>query len=641
MTIKYVKPTYLKTTYYPIYIFLACFVLPIKTIAQKKEILDADIFFDEYLFVEAINKYTEAIPKITNEKSEIYVLSQIARCYQYSFNYVNAEYYFKKLVEKTNEKNAEFLLELGIMYKFNGKYLEAKEQFRKYQKITEGQDPYGSFQLRSVNWAINNDTINKPIFVARTNLDISGQTLGYSIWNKGIVYAHARNKEPYFSMPIFSLDYAIRLDSLNFENEGAMFDSLGFKGNEGFPSVTSDGKRIYFAANASVIRGGKAKKLSGNKRSVLNFKIYQATFTNGKFMNVVEMPFNHQEYNCTHPFITKDESSIYFASDMPGGFGGYDLYVSKKQKDGSWSKPLNLGKSVNSEENEIFPFINGNNFYYSSKGMNGYGGYDIYVANVSSSGMVLSPQNLGKPYNSFRDDYAYVSYDDGMSGYLSSNRANDDGEDEVFFFKDLRNLTIDQIKLLTSNADSKRKSEAEKQKITAAQKQADLDSKLEIAKAEQQKNIALDESNKNNTTDNNTQELAMQNTQSKIEEDPDGALLKMIFNNVNFGFNESKLVPEVLTILDSAATTIRMGNQIKIEVSAHTDSRGSSEYNKALSLRRATEARTYLLSKGVPASKIIIRGYGEDRLINHCKDNVQCSEEEHAVNRRVELRLVR
>jgi outer membrane protein OmpA-like peptidoglycan-associated protein len=638
--------------------------------AQKREIQEADSYFDEYLFVEAIQKYSEALTKPINEKTEIYTLSQIARCYQYSFNYTPAEYYFGILVEKTQEKRAEFLLEHAIMLKFNGKYEAAKEQFRKYQKLTENQDPYGSFQLRSVNWAIANDTVYKPVLIKATDLDISGQSLGYAVFRNGLIYAHARNKTPYYSMPIFSLDFADRLDSIKFVQESKYFDSIDFKGNEGFPSISKGSNRLYFAANSNLSRGSKTKKIGGGKQNVLNFKIYEAQLLDNHFGNVKELAFNSVDYNCTHPFISDDGNSIYFASDMPGGFGGYDLYVSKRDKNGEWGKPQNLGKSINSEENEMYPFIYKSNFYYSSKGLNGYGGYDIYVATVNKVGIPAGPKNLGKPYNSYRDDFAFICFDDGLVGYLSSNRGNDDGEDEVFYFREYPAEKGAEMKAVNYLQDSMQRAIAIQQKAKQEVLKKEIENKLEIAKNDRESSpveithptvvppiiptIPSHESDIKIETKKpdlapKAEELivptkiddAINNNNDVDKEDDDDALLKMVFNNVNFGFNESKLVPEVLYILDSAAATIRMGNQIRIEVQAHTDSRGTSNYNKELSLKRATEARNYLLSKGVPASKIIIRGHGEDKLLNHCKDGVECSEEEHAANRRVELKIVR
>lgn len=644
------------------YIFTLCMtVLWADAFGQKKEIQEGDSFFDEYLFQEAIQKYSEALAMPNSEKNEIYILSQIARCYQYSFNYTPAEQYFERLVKLTNEKKPEFVLEHAIMLKFNGKYQEAKEQFRKYQKLTENQDPYGAFQLRSINWAIANDTSAKSVFVTRTNLDISGQSLGYSLFKDGIIYAHARNKAPYYSMPIFSLDYARMIDSLTFEAELEYIDSLGFNGNEGFPSIAPASNKLYFAANATVIKGTKIKKTGGGKQIILNFKIYEASLVDGKFAKVKELSFNSPDYNCTHPFINKDETVIYFASNMPGGFGGYDLYMSKRGKDGNWSTPVNMGKSINSEENEMYPFIHKGVFYYSSKGLNGYGGYDIYAAQLNATGMANNPRNMGKPYNSFRDDFAFISYGDGTTGYLSSNRGNDDGEDEVYFFRELKSLSKTEMLALGSIQDSINKSQLAERKKKEAAVAKNIDS-LVVSREQATKDLPMVETNvvvdkkpiiESALKESNAGVGATQSTPPKVQDIPakpvieeendidENALLKVVFSHVNFGFNETKLVPQVLHILDSAAATIRSGSQIRIEILAHTDSRGSNAYNKELSLKRAAEARAYLLQKGVPSSKIVIRGFGEDKLLNHCKDGVECTEEEHAANRRVELKIVR
>ncbi len=634
--------------------------------AQKKEIETGDGFYDDFLYPDAIQNYSVALSMALPEKTELYVLAQLARCHQYSFQYTQAESYYQELVDKTLDRKPEYILELAIMQKFNGKYEESKNTFKRYQKLTEHQDPYGSFHLRSVNWAIANDTIYKPVYIAPTNLDVSGQSLGHSLFNEGIIYAHARNKEPYYSMSIFDLDFAERMDSIHFIENTKYIDSIVFSGNEGFPSVCRQKGKIYFAANTAVSKKTKSRKTADGKEYILNFSIYEAELVDGEFINVKPLPVNGSDFNCTHPFITPDDNMLYFTSDMPGGIGGYDLYFVKRGKNGEWGLPVNMGKSVNSEEHELYPHVNGDKFYYSSKGLNGYGGYDIYTATLTKFGTASSPVNMGKPYNSFRDDYAFICYNNGLTGYFSSNRASDDGDDLVYYFREYPKSQKAEVLAMTKKLDSTNKAETVKRKEEIVAEQTKLEEKIEAPKIPPPppppavialpivaETIVPKDSmvQKPNETENKPEVKAdpiaavekevVPSPPEEVYVDPDESLLKVVFSNVNFGFNEAKLVPEVLHILDSAAATIRQGNKIKVEIDAHTDSRGTAEYNKDLSLRRAVEARNYLLSKGVPASKIVIRGYGEDHLLNNCADGTACTEEEHAMNRRVELRIVK
>jgi outer membrane protein OmpA-like peptidoglycan-associated protein len=651
-------------------IIFICFVLSCSSFtafAQKKEIQTGDDYYEDFLYSDAIQNYSMALSMALPEKTELYVLAQLARCHQYSFQYTQSESYYQELVDKTLDINPEYILELAIMQKFNGKYEEAKNTFKRYQKLTEHQDPYGSFHLRSINWAIANDTFLKPVYIAATNLDVSGQSLGYALFNDGIVYAHARNKEPFYSMSIFDLDFATRTDSIHFVENTKYIDSIIFTGNEGFPSVCRQKGKIYFAANTAVSRKTKSRKTAEGKEYILNFSIYEAVFEDGQFVNVKPLPINGSNYNCTHPFITPDDNILYFTSDMPGGIGGYDLYFIKRGRNGEWGQPINMGKSLNSEEHELYPYVNGDKFYYSSKGLNGYGGYDIYTATLTKFGTASSPLNMGKPYNSFRDDYAFTCYNNGATGYLSSNRASDEGDDLVYYFREYPKSKSQEVMQMTKKLDSTNKAETVKRKEEIVAEQTKLEEKIGAPKIQIPpppppppavialpiiaETIVPKDSmvQKPNETENKPEVKAdpiaavekevVTSPPEEVYVDPDESLLKLVFSNVNFGFNEAKLVPEVLHILDSAATTIRQGNKIKIQIDAHTDSRGTALYNKDLSLRRATEARNYLLGKGVPASKIVIRGYGEDKLQNDCGDGKECTEEQHAANRRVELRI--
>lgn len=634
--------------------------------AQKKTIEKADKFYETFFFKDAIVHYEDALTMNLNAKTEMYVLLQLAKCCQYSFQYTQAEEYYERLLAMySKEPRPDLVLEYGIMLKFNGKYVEAREQFKRYNKLTDGMDPYGNFHLRSVNWASANDTIYKPVYVSRTNLDISGQSLGYAMYKNGIVYAHGRRKPSINLMTIFDLDFAQRIDSLNFMPlSSPMFDSIQFMSHEGSPSFTADYTTMYFTANAAVVKDGKVIKEfeDATRKGIINLKIYEVSVLEGKMGRLLELPFNNKSYNCTHPHISADGNILYFSSDMPGGSGGFDLYAVKKDKrTGKWSSPVNLGASVNTEEHDIFPYTYKGTFYFSSKGMNGYGGYDIYSARIAASGMPSTPKNMGRPYNSFRDDIAYMSYGDGMTGYLCSNRGNDDGDDEVYFFREYSKSLPILLGEDMRRFDSIRKVEIASGILKIEQKaqMPPLPDKLvSLPKVPSTLATAVTEATDSNTNTKSgkinveayakplpprkiQQELNDAVFDNPIRTDNDDVMLNLVFNNVNFEFNKATLLPEMLPILDSAAAFIRQGSTIRLEISAHTDSRGTSDYNKRLSIQRADVARAYLLSKGVPASRILARGFGESMPLNECVDGVECDEDKHSANRRVELKVIR
>lgn len=218
---------------------------------------------------------------------------------------------------------------------------------------------------------------------------------------------------------------------------------LNTKYHEGPASFNADGSQIIFTRN-NFNQGQKGQSSEND----VKLKLYSARYGNGEWENVEELPFNSDEYSTAHPSLSKDGSRLYFVSDMPGGVGGKDLYVSFKDASG-WSKPLNLGKEINSRNDELFPFIDENgNLYFSTSGRRGsLGGLDIYYAVLSRDGTkVIDIFPLDAPINSKEDDFGIVTNSDRSIGYFSSDRRA--GDDDIYKFTkesssyDCRELTL-------------------------------------------------------------------------------------------------------------------------------------------------------------------------------------------------------
>lgn len=617
--------------------------------AQTKAIELGDVYYDYFQYDDAIRNYEQAL---TNANSEDipYILRQLAYCYQYSFRYIKAEEYYTQLIQSNSpELKPEDYLDYGKMLKLNGKYDQAKEQFQKFDELTKRVNPSATLHLNSVNWAMKNQDVVKPALIYPTNLNISGQSLGYALFEGGLIYARSDLKQPIGTMPVFDLAYAKIVDSLHFEDADAILQKIDFEANEGAPSITRTGALLYFNANASKLKNGKVKKVGGieiSEESVSNFKIYVCRNIDNSFSQIQELAFNDNRYNCVHPAITEDGSTLYFASDMPGGYGGLDLYMVRRNSEGAWGAPQNLGSNVNTEENELFPFVHQDRIYFSSKGLNGYGGYDIYTARIAMSGMPASPQNMGKPFNSFRDDMAYITYEGGRYGYFSTNRDNNEGKDAVYFFHDLTNDPVEPVA----------QPEVVKPEITA------LPADTVQAKAEQ----PADKPQVSNVPPSPTpgvkpapqpvvKESAPKPQLAAPAPKPDATVAKpdrsrkeieelylaKKFNHGRFELNSTQFDAAYESTLDTILKASKLIPTLKIEINGHADSRGNAGYNKSLSLRRANKVKSFLIQKGVPAARIRVYGHGEEQLINGCADGVDCSEEDHAKNRRTEIRMTR
>ena len=213
-------------------------------------------------------------------------------------------------------------------------------------------------------------------------------------------------------------------------------DKLNTRYHEADVAFTKDKKTVYFSRNNYY-----DKKLTRDSTGTGLIQLYRAKIDeNGAWVNVEPMPFNNDEYQTGHPTLSADEKTLYFISDMPGGFGREDVYKASIAKDGTLGEPVNMGAKINTAEREMFASISGNDeLYFSSDGRDdGLGALDIYVSKISETGDITEPLNLGAPINSDQDDFAFILNYESRRGYFSSNRDGGKGDDDIYSFKTLQ-----------------------------------------------------------------------------------------------------------------------------------------------------------------------------------------------------------
>lgn len=235
----------------------------------------------------------------------------------------------------------------------------------------------------------------------------------------------------YFDTPTIDI-YSTPLDGNREPTIRGRYDSeeLNSNLNEGPLCFSKNGDTVLFTRNNNS-RGVQKADASGQVR----MKIYLAVKGREDWMNIRELPFNNDSYNCLHPSLSTDGNTLYFSSDMPGGMGGYDIYRVQKTPQG-WSAPQNLGPKVNTAKNEVAPFINyaGKTLFFASNGHpDGLGGLDLY--NVNPENPDAAPEHMDAPYNSEADDMGIVTDEDGTFGYFASKRAGGHGEYDLYFFR--------------------------------------------------------------------------------------------------------------------------------------------------------------------------------------------------------------
>jgi outer membrane protein OmpA-like peptidoglycan-associated protein len=427
--------------------------------------------------------------------------------------------------------------------------------------------------------------------------------------------------------------------------------------NEAMVCFSKDFKKVYFTRN-----NYKNFKLKKDSKGQTNLGIYIADVaSNNKWVNAIPFQYNNIEYSVGHPTLSKDGKTLYFSSNMPGGYGKTDIYKVAILKDGSFGEPINLGATINSNSEDFFPFIDENNIlYFSSNRSGGLGKLDIYFTELDKSNPPLI--NL-KALNSNADDFAFIKKRGSNEGYFSSNRTGGKGDDDVYAFEFIikeKDIIIPCTQIVSGKTYN-----------TVTQKVIkNVTLKVFNAKNETIKKLASDKegyyhielpcsstfkiiSSKDNYEDNSV-ELTTSNKDLAIKkdihlkpvndskeydyssQDTEKLIIKDI-NNIHFSYNQYTIRKDAKFELDKIIALLNKNNDVIISISAYTDSRGSSMYNQSLSQRRADAIKEYLIFNGISVSRIIAIGYGENHILNRCFNNTKCSDLEHEVNRRAEF----
>lgn len=216
--------------------------------------------------------------------------------------------------------------------------------------------------------------------------------------------------------------------------------NLNSKYHEGPCAFFHDGSKIIFTRNSQIGGGG----VFGQKKNatINRLKLYSAEFEDNDWRKIKEIPFNSNDYSCGHPTLTIDDKIMYFVSDMPGGYGGTDIWMTR-YNNGEWTKPQNLGGAVNTRGNEMFPFIDERgNLYFSSDFHPGLGDLDIFFIPMNTATGMPSGKvrNLGAPLNSNKDDFGIITDSERQTGFLSSNRKRGGTDDDIYKFTRLGTL---------------------------------------------------------------------------------------------------------------------------------------------------------------------------------------------------------
>jgi outer membrane protein OmpA-like peptidoglycan-associated protein len=404
------------------------------------------------------------------------------------------------------------------------------------------------------------------------------------------------------------------------------------KDNEGSIAFSPDEKTIFFTQE-SAEKDGK-------------LELYKATLdltSDEHWTNITKIDLNTNGYSIETPCVSPDGKKLYFASNMPGGFGNYDLYEVAINSDNTFGTPVNLGENINTSEDEKFPNITADNkhLYFSSKGHLNIGGYDIFRSSIVDN-KYLEALNLGSTLNSRRDDLAFVLVSEDK-GYLSTDKSQSGNFDilkfEVKHFdKSNPNFTIVEKLSQTVLPNAKVTIKNEFGDIVT-QTISDENGKIKMELNPVSYNyITVEKEGYEPFTTNFTSEKLIKSPIELIQSKPEITADAIVIENILFAFNKDAIKAESELSLNKIVTVLNDFPEMNLEISAHTDNKGKDSYNLALSKRRAKSAVDYLLSKCITKERLIHKGYGETKPLFDCKN---CTPEQDQANRRVEFKIIK
>ena len=608
---------------------------------------------------------------------------------------------------------------------------------------------------------------------------INSRALEYSpiYYGDGIIFVSSRSKglsvkDKNINENFFDLYYA-PFNAQGMPHDARLFsNAISSVYHEGSATLNQAQDVIYFSRNSQLEE--PPSKWRRQKTENVHM-IYEARKGPKGWSNIRALEFNSENYTTVMPALSPDNNRLYFASNMPGGYGGMDLYYVERIGNG-WSAPVNLGPTINTAQNELFPFVAHNGqLYFASNGHPGFGGLDLFVSQPNGNTW-SKPENLGEPINSKADDFGLCLAPNGFEGFFSSARPGGKGKDDIYririslkdelpyvqaqmvFINEHTNRRLEGVELriyellpngslsaecpyyiyLDDNGEVgynrkeraaqdqpthisdingtalpqlyKRKqyllvADKEGYKTSFTQTSGDISalrlymveeekpdchayrgviiSKLDytaMSKVDVKLQNLTDQSIVTRTSDIegyfsfclapdtdyqliieshgyisinkdiNSDELSdikdkevkfVLEPFDKVEEEDLKEGNVIVLNHIYYEYNSTTLTDEAMEELEELADVMKAYPSMEIELISHTDSRGDWSYNQSLSLERAQSAKRYLVSRGIDKSRIDALGYGESQIRNHCLDGVECTEEEHAFNRRTEVRIIK
>ena len=729
-------------------------------LAQNSKLKKAKQFLESFNYEQAIETYQQVVEKHDHPEAKI----QLADLYRKTNNYKEAQAWYAQVVEIPEVQPIHYFY-YGLMLQRNGDCKAAEKEYQKFLKLR----PYDERRPYLKNACAYQEELlqklSKSITVSSLDINSAEVDLGPAFYGNGLVFASSRNlkgvrKNRGAFLNLFFVPFKFSRTSKDLEliygSPSRFSEHLDSKSHEAIVTFNQDQSQIFFTRN---------KNFKKKAEELVRLEIMSAKKeANGEWGALEPLPFNQANYSVAHPALSPDGQRLFFSSDLPGGFGGKDIYVSYLEE-GKWGTPINLGPAINTLSDELYPFYaQEGKLYFASDGHFGLGGQDIYVVQDRGDGSWSKAENMGYPINTPFDDFGIIFSSEGRFGYFTSNRDGGKGKDDIYEFRrakvpvqiaikdandgegladvlihhscetesfqtdeegrlmlymqpshcctltTLKNgyelqelevcaktkslsdtlflsIVLDQSKtteltgvvydsgtgsplegavvrafakdcedlkpMITENGGAYRFKVRKGCCYEVKAEKGNYFSKIAepicFENKEQQKegilNIPLkpfsakSEQIVEKTPVQPIEKIIEDNAfkmSSRVDEKESTAYLLNIYYNVGRTSVKKESLPELKKLL----RLLEDNPGIIIEISSHTDARGSARFNKKLSQRRAVAIVKWLRSKGIGKDRLLAKGYGESRLVNECADGQECEEYEHQLNRRTEFRIL-
>ena len=633
----------------------------------------ADRAFEQFSYAKAADLYRETLK---DTKDSLRLTLRIADCYRYLNLPDSVERYLRTVADHPHIDPiyhyyfAEALLS-------NNNYREAEYWYENYKNALS-DDARTPLKLDALQHLSSFFTDSANYTIRRLDCNTPGLDFSPVMYGGGLLFVSSRSLDREWVKVDFTWDESRFLDLFYLDNTTGeityFHESLKSKYHEGPADFYDGDTRIAFTRN-----NFSGKRIKRDDEGVTRLKIYFSTYNEQKqqWESITPYEHNSDSYSVGHPALNAEGSIMIFTSDMPGGAGETDLYISYKEE-GKWMTPKNLGLSVNSEGREMFPTLVGQRLFFASDGMGGLGGLDIFSIDLSSdyepTGEAI---NVGYPINSSRDDFGLVANDDFSHGYFTSARI-DSNRDDVYEFSFTRSEgerrgfvldartgqpivqadvflldTVSQTEIYT-RSDSDGAFEVpivpgvvwavksgkfgyllSEEVLVGSDYKADVIIRLHQEPSVKMKfPIAIDALLRMYDSLAN---LPGADIGLNVHEDYMGMDFRV--QPIYYDLDKYDLRPEAVTELDKLKGFLLDHPRVVVEMSSHTDSRAGDEYNLNLSQMRVNAAFDYLISQGVADKQLIPQGYGATRPVVDCTGR-ECSEAEHQMNRRTEFLII-